>query len=213
MKKLLIINASPRTALSNSRSLTKHFGTLWLEHNPGGKITHRELGTEHVPHMSELWIASVYKPENLRTAEEREILSHSDEYIAELMLADTIILGTPMYNWSIPSSLKAYIDQIVRVGKTILINKENPSNPYIGLLKEKKIFLLYSRGNSGYDQGGYNEHMNFQTEYLKTVFRIMGLEDIREIALDGEAFGPEIFGKAVTAAHTKIEQMLQLDID
>jgi FMN-dependent NADH-azoreductase len=212
MKKLLIINASPRTALSNSRSLTKHFGTVWLQHNTGGEIIHRELGIEHVPHMSELWIASVYKPENLRTEEERKILSHSDEYISELMLADTIVLGTPMYNWSIPSALKAYIDQIVRVGKTILINKENPSNPYVGLLKEKKIYLLYSRGNSGYDLGEDNEHMNFQTEYLKTVFRIMGLEDITEVALDGEAFGPEIFGKAITVAHSKIEQVIQQDL-
>lgn len=207
MKQLLIINASPRGKRSNSRSLTELFGNKWIENNPDYCIKHREVGQEAIPHVSELWIAAAFKPAALRTAEEIDALKISDQLIAELKAADVIVLGSPMYNWSVPSALKAYIDQVIRVNETIEISAADPENPYVGLLKNKSLYLILSRGNGGYEKGEYYAHMNFQSPYLKTVFNIMGITDIHEIALNGEAFGGALFEQSVKEVHEGINKM------
>ncbi|KIO77512.1 NAD(P)H dehydrogenase [Pedobacter lusitanus] len=207
MKKLLIINASPRGSRSNSRSLTELFLKQWKQNRPFAGVQYREVGQQAIPHVSELWIAGAFKPADLRTSEEIDALKLSDQLIAELKNADVIVLGTPMYNWSIPSALKAYLDQVIRVNETITINGKNPENPYTGLLKNKSLYLLLSRGNGGYGKGEYYEHMNFQSGYLKTVFNIMGISDIHEIALNGEAFGGLQFEQSIREVHAAIDQV------
>jgi FMN-dependent NADH-azoreductase len=119
MKNLLIINASPRGERSVTRHLTKLFVTKWIEANPDYTIRHREVGQEAIPHVSELWISAAFKPAELRTEDEINVLKTSDMYITELKAADVIVLGTPMYNWSIPSVLKAYLDQVIRANETV----------------------------------------------------------------------------------------------
>jgi FMN-dependent NADH-azoreductase len=207
MKNLLIINASPRGERSVTRDLTKLFVTKWIEANPDYTIHHREVGQEPIPHVSELWISAAFKPAELRTEDEINVLKNSDKYIAELKAADVIVLGTPMYNWSIPSVLKAYLDQVIRANETVQMRPDDPKNPYRGLLKNKKVYLLFSRGNAGYEKGEYYAHMNFQTEYLKTVFKIMGLTDIQEIALNGSAFDPEVYEQSKKDVHFNIAKM------
>lgn len=211
MKNLLIINASPRGSRSNSRSLTELFGKKWLENNPDYTLHHREVGQEAIPHVSEAWIAAAFKPAVLRTEEDHYVLKTSNQLIAELKNADVIVLGSPMYNWSIPSALKAYLDQVIRVNETIEISAADPKNPYVGLLKNKKLYLLLSRGNSGYGSGEYYEHMNFQSAYLKTVFNIIGIDDIHEIALNGEAFGSELFEQSMKSVYAKIDKVTNYD--
>lgn len=207
MKNLLIINASPRSERSNSRSLTGLFGNKWIENYPDYTIQHREVGQEAIPHVSELWISAAFKPAALRTEEEIDALKLSDQFIAELKAADVIVLGTPMYNWSIPSALKAYLDQVIRVNETIEISAADPKNPYVGLLKDKRVYLLLSRGNGGYGAGEYYAHMNFQSAYLKTVFNIMGIDDIHEVALNGEAFGGKLFEESIKDVHSEINRI------
>jgi len=207
MKNLLIINASPRLERSVTRILTKLFVDKWIEANPDHTICHREVGREPVPHVSELWISAAFKPAGLRTEAEVDVLKTSDKYIAELKAADVIVLGTPMYNWSIPSVLKAYLDQVIRANETVKMRPDDPHNPYRGLLKDKKVYLLFSRGNAGYEKGEYYAHMNFQTEYLKTVFRIMGLTDIEEVALNGSAFDPDVYEQSKKDVYKKIAEM------
>lgn len=207
MKNLLIINASPRGERSVTRDLTKLFATKWIEANPDYKIHHREVGREPIPHVSELWISAAFKPAELRTEEEIDVLKLSDTYIAEIKAADVIVLGTPMYNWSIPSVLKAYFDQVIRANETVKMRPDDPTNPYRGLLKDKKVYMLFSRGNAGYEKDEYYAHMNFQTEYLKTVFKIMGLTDIQEIALNGSAFDLEVYEQSKKDVYSKIAEM------
>ncbi|WPU96995.1 NAD(P)H-dependent oxidoreductase [Mucilaginibacter sabulilitoris] len=211
MKNLLIINASPRGERSVTRDLTKLFATKWMEANPDYTIHHREVGREPIPHVSELWISATFKPAELRTEEEIDILKISDMYIAEIKAADVIVLGTPMYNWSIPSVLKAYLDQVIRANETVKMRPDDPKNPYRGLLKDKKVYLLFSRGNAGYERDEYYAHMNFQTEYLKTVFKIMGLTDIQEIALNGSAFDQEVYEQSKKDVYSKIAEMASND--
>lgn len=196
MPKVLIINASARNERSLSRTLTNTFVDSWKEKYPNDHITYREVGQENIPHVTEKWIAGAFKPDELRNAEDHEVLQLSNVLISELKDADVIVVGTPMYNWSVPSALKAYIDQVLRVNETVLVDKDNFENPYHGLLNDKKAYLLMVRGNAGYDPGEIHEHMDFQTNYLKTVFRIMGIEDVEHIALNGMELGKESLNQA-----------------
>jgi FMN-dependent NADH-azoreductase len=211
MKNLLVINASPRGVRSITRRLTNLFAAKWIETHPDYAIQHREVGREAIPHVSELWIAAAAKPAELRTEDEVNELKISDQFIAEIKAADVIVLGTPMFNWSIPSALKAYLDQVIRANETVKMRPDDPQNPYRGLLKDKKVYMLFSRGNAGYEKGEYFAHMNFQADYLKTVFNIMGLTDIREIALNGSAFDKGVYEQSTKAVHNKIAEMASDD--
>lgn len=211
MKNLLIINASPRAERSVTRNMTRLFAESWIAANPGDTVCYREVGREPIPHVTELWISAAFKPAGQRTEAERNVLKTSEQYIAELKAADVIVLGTPMYNWSIPSVLKAYLDQVIRANETVKMRPDDPQNPYRGLLKDKKVYLLFSRGNAGYEQGEYYAHMNFQAEYLKTVFRIMGLTDIKEIALNGSALDLQVYEQAKMHIYQKIAEMAAND--
>lgn len=196
MNKVLIINASARKERSLSRYMTNVFVETWQTKYPDDAIVYREVGQEPIPHVTEKWIAGAFKPAELRTAEHIEALKISDQLIAELKEANVIVVGSPMYNWSVPSALKAYIDQVLRVNETVLVSKDNPRNPYTGLLKEKKVYLLMVRGNDGYGPGEYYAHMDFQSNYLRTVFTIMGLEDITAVTMDGVDMGAKMLDVA-----------------
>lgn len=208
MNRILVINASARKTRSLSRQLVEVFIDKWKSKYPGDSMVHREVGQGEIPHVSEAWIAGAFKPANLRSGEEIDALKLSSVLIGELKGADVIVLGTPMYNWSIPSALKAYIDQVLRVNETILINKEDPANPYIGLLEGKKVFLLLARGNAGYGPGEYFAHMNFQTNYLITVFRVMGITDVEEVLLNGSVVNESGIGAALEVARQQITELI-----
>ena len=212
MKKVLVINSSARVHNSQSRKLTEIFIDHWNSIHPHSIIRFRELGNTHVPHITENWIAAAFKSEAERSEEEIEALKTSNIYISELREADVIVLGSPMYNWSIPSSLKAYIDQILRVNETWKFNPTNMQNPYIGLLENKTLFLLLSRGAQGYEKGEYNEHLNFQSTYLKTVFNIIGISNIHVIAISGRSFDPEKSKRSIDISNQKMRDLLEMEL-
>lgn len=208
MKNVLVINSSARTVRSQSRKLTEVFVARWKGVHTHPEITFRELGNTDVPHIDEHWINAAFKSEAYRSDEEIEALKMSDLYISELKKADIIVLGSPMYNWSIPSALKAYIDQVVRVNETWKRNPDDIQNPYIGLLQNKTVFLLLSRGAQGYEKGEYNEHIDFQTDYLKRVFNVMGIRHIHVVTVNGESFDADKYKMSISAAHRKIVELI-----
>lgn len=208
MKNLLIINSSPRTDRSHSRKLTKVFADTWREAYSDSPITFRDLASGNIPHVSETWISAAYKPESQRNDEELEALKISTELIRELKAADVIVVGAPMYNWSITSSLKAYIDQVLRMNETWALNRENRLDPYIGMLKNKIVFLLFSRGAEGYEPGEYNDNINFQAPYLQRVFNVIGITDIREVALNGEMFERDAHALSARNAAAEIRNLI-----
>jgi len=212
MKKVLVINSSARTLRSHSRKLTEVFIDHWKSIHTDAIISFRELGNTDVPHVNENWVAAAFKPEAMRSEEEMEALKTSNAYISELREADVIVLGAPMYNWSIPSALKAYIDQILRVNETWKFDSTNILHPYTGLLENKTLFLLLSRGAQGYEKGEYNEHLDFQSTYLKTVFNIIGISNIHVIAINGESFGPENFKKSIDTSHQNIRALIEAEL-
>ena len=207
MKKLLVINSSTRIENSQSRFLTNLFVEKWNQKKPNDSVIFREIGITPVPHIDNEWIAASFtKPEN-RTVENQRPLKLSNQFVKELQESDVIVLGVPMYNWGIPSTLKAYIDQIMRINETWKFKSGKPDSNYVGLLENKKLFILSARGDSGYGIGEKHSHMNFQTTYLQFIFNILGIKDITMISLDNEEFGGDIFEKTKLKVQNQIEEM------
>jgi FMN-dependent NADH-azoreductase len=209
---VLIINSSARSINSQSRKLTELFAEHWKSIHLNASISYCELGNTDVPHINQAWITAAFKPKATRSAADIERLKTSDLYISELRQADVIVLGAPMYNWSIPSTLKAYIDQILRVNETFSIDRTNIQNPYIGLLTHKTVVLMLSRGEQGYEKGEYNESMNFQSTYLKTVFTIIGISHVHVIAINGVSSDPDTLKKSVDTAHQTIRDLIEVEL-
>ncbi len=207
MNKVLIINASVRNEKSHSRKLTQLFEENWKKKNPNDTFSYREVGLEEVPPINEKWIASAFVKPKDRTAENQSGVSFSNKLVKEFKEHNIYVIGTPMYNWSIPSGLKSYIDQLMRINETWKFYSGEPDGNYVGLLKDKKMFILSSRGDTGYGENEKNEHMNFQTTYLKFVFGIMGITDISTISLDNEEFGGEIFEISKRSIYQEIERI------
>ncbi|RPE14101.1 NAD(P)H dehydrogenase [Chitinophaga lutea] len=204
MKKILVINASVRGDRSYSRKLTQLFVDNWKESHPEDRFTFREVGLEIVPHIDERWIAAAFTKPAARTEENQAVLRLSNELVAELKDHDIYVLGTPMYNWSIPSGLKAYLDQVMRMNETWKFRSGVPDGDYVGLLHDKQLFILSSRGDTGYGAGEKNAHMNFQTSYLQFLFGIMGVTDVTTFSLDNEEFGGEIFERSKEGVREQI---------
>lgn len=207
MKKVLIINASVRGGKSHSRKLTQIFTENWKKKHPEDLLTYREVGLNIISPIDEDWIASAFINPNQRTEINQEGVRLSDTLVKELKENDIYVIGCPMYNWSIPSGLKAYIDQIMRINETWKFRSGKPDGDYVGLLKNKKMFILSSRGDTGYGENEKNREMNFQTTYLKFVFGMMGIEDLTIISLDNEEFGGEIFEKSKQNTYEKINMI------
>ncbi|WP_346883755.1 NAD(P)H-dependent oxidoreductase [uncultured Algibacter sp.] len=207
MNKVLIINSSVRNEKSHSRELTKLFLKNWKKKNPKDTFSFREVGLEEIPSINEKWISSAFVNPKDRTKENQSGVEFSDILIKEFKEHNIYVIATPMYNWSIPSGLKSYIDQLMRINETWKFRSGKPDGDYVGLLKNKKMFILSSRGDTGYGENEKNEHMNFQTTYLKFVFGIMGIKDVTTISLDNEEFGGEIFENSKRKIHQEIQRI------
>src|ERR1700737_5084961 len=118
MSVILHLDSSPRAQRSHSRQLSRAFVDVWKQNHPQDTVIYRDLGHQPPPHVDEAWIGSAYTPPDARTIELKEAVRVSDQLIDELLAADLIVLGAPMHNFGISSSLKTYLDQIIRVGRT-----------------------------------------------------------------------------------------------
>lgn len=206
MVHLLHIDASPRGERSHSRRLSREFVEAWKRSHPGDLVTYRDVGRNPIPHLDEAWIRAAYTPPDLRTLELQKDLELSDRLVDEFLAADLYVIGVPMYNFSIPSALKAYIDRIVRIGRTFEFAPDNRENPYKPLVLGKKMFIIASRGGSGFGPGGPYEKLNFQTPYLATIFGFLGITDLTFIEVEHDESGGQKLEEAITLARNQIAQ-------
>jgi len=175
MKTLLRIDTSTRGANSHSIGLADMiFNTLESEHS---RVLTRDLNRTNLPHISQEFIEAMYTPKEERNDAMNGILNLSDTLIGELKSADTILLSVPMFNFGVPSRLKAYIDHISRIGETFSMD-ENGMN---GLLKNKKLIVAAAYG-AEFEQ---MRAMDFVEPYLKSLFGFLGIEDITYLAVEG----------------------------
>jgi FMN-dependent NADH-azoreductase len=177
--KLLRIDSSARAA-SVTRRLTARAAEEWKKNHPDGGVIHRDLAAMQIPPITDDWGATRLEASELTPAQ-RAYLSTSDQLIEELRSADTIIIGAPMYNFSISSSLKAWIDQIVRIGKTLGYGPNGPR----GLLEAKEVMVITARGG-GYEKGTLTEAFDFQAPYLRHVLGFIGLKNVTFIHAENQ---------------------------
>lgn len=181
MPTLLHIDSSPLES-SISRELTREFTNAWKEKNPDGKVIARNLSSSPSKPIDQMWIGAAYTPEAARTDEQKAVLANSDTLIAELEQADEIVIGVAMHNFSIPSVLKLWIDQIARAGKTFSYGANGPE----GLLKGKKATILIASGGV-YEVGTPAGAMNFVEPYLRAVLGFLGITDVKFVTAAGAA--------------------------
>ena len=179
MSKVLVITASPRGERSVSRTLTTNFAQNWAKHHPDATVLLRDLGHHPVPHVTEPWVVGAFAPPEAQTPESKAAIAVSDQLVDEFLSASSYIFGVPMYNFNIPSTFKAYIDQIVRAGKTFAVGP----NGYEGLVKEKKALFITSSGGS-YPPGSPTAEYNFQEPYLRAIFGFIGVTNVQFVVAD-----------------------------
>lgn len=181
MRTLLHIDSSPlRLDASFSRELTREFVDQWRASYPEGRIMHRDLANTQVPEVTAEWIAAAHTPEAALSDEQRRVLQPSEHFIADLYEADEYVLGVPMHNFSIPSKLKLWIDQVVRRGKTFSYDSGTPE----GLLIGKKATFLVSSGGV-YEPGSPRASFNFIEPYLRSLFGFIGVTDCTFVNIGG----------------------------
>lgn len=179
MKKLLHIISSPRGEASYSIKLGNAIIEKLQAEYPGSTVKEVNLVDLHFPHLEEAHISSFFTPAESRSAALQEAVRHSDDAIAELQEADIIIIGAPMYNFSIHSSLKAWLDHVVRAGVTFKYDTGAPES----LIKGKKVYIAESMG--GVYSEGPMKSWDFITPYLQTVLPFIGLSDLSFFRVEG----------------------------
>jgi len=177
MPTLLKIDVSPRGDYSISRKLTAIFAEHWKQAHSAGVVVERDLTKTSLPFVDLPWIAGAYTAPEHHTPEQKAALKVSDDLIAELLSADEIVLGTPMYNFAVPALLKAWIDHIVRINKTFTAS-------YEGLAKGKKVTLIVASGGV-YTPGSHMESYNAETGYLKQILGFIGITDVTVVLAGG----------------------------
>ena len=179
MKKILHIISSPRGNASLSIKLGNAIIDKIKAEYPGSTVKETNLVTQHFPHLEEAHLTSFFTPPESRTPANLEAIKHSDEAIQELMDADIIVIGAPLYNFSIHSALKAWIDHIVRAGITF---KYDESGVH-GLINQKKVYIAFSAGGI-YSEGPWKP-FDFVEPYLRHILGFIGLTDITIFRVEG----------------------------
>lgn len=198
MKTLLQIDSSIFSNAGQSSQLAQRFVAGWQESHPGARVLHRDLAKDPVPHLdAAVFGAFLAKPEE-RSAEQRAAATVSDALIAELKSADVIVLGLPMYNFGLPSTLKAWIDQIGRAGQTFRYTDKGP----VGLLTGKKAYVFAARG--GLYKG---TPLDTQTGSLRDFLAFIGITDVEFVYAEGLAISEASKAASLAAAHREVDNL------
>lgn len=198
MKTLLQINASLFSGQGQSSTLAAQFVERWQQANPDGRIIVRDLATNPVPHLTADKFQSFLTPDAERSAVQAAMVAGSDELIAELREADLIVFGLPMYNFGIPSTLKAWIDHVARAGHTFKYTENGP----VGLLEDKPVYLFAARG------GKYHgTPRDTQSAYMTNFLNFIGLRNIEFVYAEGLALGDQPRLDALNKASDAIDRL------
>jgi FMN-dependent NADH-azoreductase len=180
MATLLHLDTSP-LASSVSRELTREFVSNWKASHPSGEVINRDLAANPPKPVDQAWIYAAFTPEAAQQAEQKALLAYSEESIAELEQADEYVIGVAMHNFSIPSVLKLWIDQVLRVGRTFSYGGADGPK---GLLSGKKATVLVATGGV-YDEGTPYAAFNFIDPYLRTILGFVGITDVKFVTAGG----------------------------
>jgi FMN-dependent NADH-azoreductase len=202
MKTLLQLTSSLFSSHGQSSRLAEAFVGQWRAANPDGRVIVRDLSRNPVPHLdADGFAAFLAKPES-RTVEQQAVIRSSDALISELRQADVIVIGLPMYNFGVPSTLKAYFDHVARAGVTFRYTEKGP----VGLLTGKRAYVFATRG------GRYlGTPFDLETGFVRQFLGFIGIADLEFIYAEGLALDEESRKTALAAAHGAIERIVAAD--
>jgi FMN-dependent NADH-azoreductase len=198
MTTLLQINASIHADHGQSSQLATQFVQAFSRNHPDSRVVLRDLAGDTVPHLSAERFAAFLAAPGERSAAQHDVVAYSDTLIDELKQADVIVLGLPMYNFGVPSQLKAYFDHIARAGETFRYTANGP----VGLLTGKKAYIFAARG------GLYaGSALDTQTSYVRDFLRFVGIEDIEFVYAEGLALSAHAKAAGLASAVAQIERL------
>lgn len=177
MSRLLVIDTSPRREASISRQLSRRFVADWRAAHPQGQVVVRDLADTALPHADAPWLQACFTPPEQQSPAMEQVLRQSDELVAELLGADHLVIATPVYNYNVPSALKAWIDHIVRKGRTLGFAGE-------GLVTGKKATVLIASGGV-YTEGSPLRDRDIAAQYLRLILNVIGISDVTIVAGGG----------------------------
>lgn len=200
MNTLLKVQASLYGQRGQSTQLADRYIEQWLAANPGARVVTRDLASDPVPHLTAERFSAFAAPSTERTLQQEAVVQYSNALIEELQHTDVVVFAVPMYNFSVPSTLRAYFDHIARAGVTFRYTTSGPE----GLIKGKKAYVFITRG------GVYDGAADTQTPYLKQFLGFIGLTDVEFIDAQGLAMGEETREKSLSSAQHTIAKLLPL---
>ena len=200
MKTLLHINSSLFSGAGQSSQLAQQFVAGWQAAHPGATIITRDIGSDPVPHLdAERFGALISAPEQ-RSAAQQAVVDYADALLDEIRSAEVIVLGLPMYNFGVPSSLKAYFDHLARSGVTFRYTEQGP----VGLLGGKKVYVFATRG------GLYaGTPADTETEFVRMFLRFIGLDDVEFVYAERLNMGEDSKQAALADAHAVIRNLAE----
>ena len=217
MTTLLVLDASARPQSSathrfgsHTRRLSAHFLARWRAVRPQDTVLHRDLGQNPPPPVTGDWIHAAFTKPEERAPWMRETLALSDRLIDEVIAADVIVAGVPMYNFGPPAQFKAYIDNIVRVGRTFGFDRARDGAPYWPLLaaQNKTLVLLGARGDYGYDPGERIAAMNHVEASIRTAFGYIGITDLLSTAVEYDEFADDRLAQSIARAERHVDDLV-----
>jgi len=204
MNSILFIQSSPRGDYSCSARVAQSIVNDLVARDPNVRVTRRNLAEDPLPHIGQELVAGMYLPPEQRTPEQAKAVAMSDALVDELSTAELLVLAVPMHNFSVPSTLKAWIDHVVRAGRTFHYSETGP----VGLLNGKRAVLVLASG--GVFSEGPAKPMDFQEPYLRTILGFIGITAVEVVRVEGvlmSSVGPE---KAVASAKAQAKSLLAI---
>ena len=215
MSKMLHIDASVRAAINpnpNHNSISKNIASRlvnsWKNKRPMDEYIYRDVGMNPPPFITQDWIDAVFTPENKRTKAQCDVLSISDQLIAEVSSSDIILISSPIYNYGMPAQLKAWFDQTIRINKIFDFDLARGDFPLQPLLSGKILIIITSSGEFGFEKDGIRQNMSHLVPHLRTLSKYLGVEEIYEIASEYQEFGDERHIESLESAFQKAEELV-----
>ncbi len=203
MSNVLFVTSSPRAWQSYSHQVARGIVDDLKIQDPDVQVVVRDVGRQPLPHPSDDYASSRALPPDKRDQAAARALALSDALVDELAKADVVVIAAPMHNFGIPSALKAWIDHIVRPGRTFSYSAQGPR----GLLEGKKVVLVLARG--GVYASGPMQAFDFQEPYLRTVLGFIGMTDIEVVRLEGLALGDEAVRAALASGAAQAGELVR----
>lgn len=217
MVRLLHLDASARPGRrgveprgSFTRALSHRFVSRWQAARPRDPVRYRDLGAAPPRLVDHDWIRAEFTPRDQREPWMVERLAESDRLVDEVVDSDLLVIGAPLYNFGMPAPLKAWVDAIVRIGRTVAFDPARSDDPYVPLLTDRprRVVLLSSRGGFDMDEGRPLAHMNHLDRHLRTALGFIGIHDVRSIAVENEEFGGERLAASMARAEERVDRLV-----